>query len=174
LCPSMDGFDRTAHIDTDGHSDGPLREPASVVLIADPDMQRRAFYTTALGDAGYDVNCMTSAVSVFEAAVQHAPAVVIIQLVEPILQTLDIVRKFRTDAVTSHIPVIVLTRLDDSFTREQIVRAGATAILIEPLKRALLVRHVQRLLARAGARRPPASPATDDGHSYRRPVSVRA
>ena len=50
--------------------------------------------------------------------------------------------------------VLVLTRFDDPYTREQIVRAGATAILIEPMRRALLLRQIRRLLARTRAHAP--------------------
>jgi response regulator RpfG family c-di-GMP phosphodiesterase len=49
--------------------------------------------------------------------------------------------------------VIVLTTSDDEHSREQMVRAGATAIMIEPLKRGLLVGRVRRLIMHTMRRR---------------------
>jgi two-component system cell cycle response regulator len=85
---------------------------------------------------------------------QLAPDLIIAQLSEPTVDGFALCRKLRAEADTRHTPVLVLTRFDDPYTREQIVRAGATAILIEPMRRALLLRQVRRLLARTRAHAP--------------------
>ena len=79
------------------------------------------------------------------------PALVIARVVDAGTDGFSLCREFRHGAATKDTPLLVLTDLDDLFAREQIVRAGATAILVEPLRRSLLLRHVRRLLAR-GAR----------------------
>jgi DNA-binding response OmpR family regulator len=79
------------------------------------------------------------------------PALIIARVNDSITDGFMLCRGLRSVAETRDTPLLILMRLDDMYTREQIVRAGATAILIEPLRRTLLLRQVRRLLAR-GAR----------------------
>jgi CheY-like chemotaxis protein len=135
----------------DGH--GP-RTASALVLMAEPDPQRRTLYTQVLQEAGYEVVNVRSTALLLGEAAQLAPDLIIAQLCEPTVDGFTLCRKLRAEADTRHTPVLVLTRFDDPYTREQIVRAGATAILIEPMRRALLLRQVRRLLARTRAHAP--------------------
>jgi CheY-like chemotaxis protein len=135
----------------DGHEP---RTASALVLMAEPDPQRRTLYTQVLQEAGYEVVSVRSAATALADAAQLAPDLIIAQLSEPTVDGFALCRKLRAEADTRHIPVLVLTRYDDPYTREQIVRAGATAILIEPMRRALLLRQVRRLLARTRAHAP--------------------
>jgi DNA-binding response OmpR family regulator len=126
----------------------------ALVLIAESDPQRRTLYTDVLREAGYEVVNVRNAATALSEAALLAPDLIIAQLSEPTTDGFDLCRKLRLDADSRHTPLLILTRFDDPYTREQIVRAGATAILIEPMRRALLLRQVQRLLARAKAHGP--------------------
>ncbi len=119
---------------------------ATLAMIAEGDPQRRTLYEVVLREAGYDVVEVTDARAM--AAAHLTPALIIVQLVNPNLAGFGLFSELRTRADTRDTPVIVLTRFDDVYTREQIVRSGATAILVEPLRPALLLRQVRRLLAR--------------------------
>jgi len=130
------------------------RTASALVLMAEPDPQRRTLYTQVLQEAGYEVVSVRSATLVLAEAAQLAPDLIIAQLCEPTVDGFTLCRKLRAEADTRHTPILVLTRFDDPYTREQIVRAGATAILIEPMRRALLLRQVRRLLARTRAHAP--------------------
>jgi two-component system cell cycle response regulator len=130
------------------------RTALALVLMAEPDPQRRMLYTQVLQEAGYEVVNVRSAATLLTEAAQLSPDLIIAQLSEPTVDGFALCRKLRAEADTRHTPVLVLTRFDDPYTREQIVRAGATAILIEPMRRALLVRQVRRLLARTRAHAP--------------------
>jgi DNA-binding response OmpR family regulator len=119
---------------------------ATLAMIAEGDAQRRTLYEVVLREAGYNVIEVTDARAM--AAAHLVPALIIVQLVNPNLAGFALFSELRTRADTRDTPVIVLTRFDDVYTREQIVRSGATAILVEPLRPALLLRQVRRLLAR--------------------------
>jgi twitching motility two-component system response regulator PilH len=148
----------------DGHEP---RVASALVLMAEPDPQRRALYTQVLQEAGYEVVSVRSAATAMTEAAQLAPDLIIAQLSEPTADGFALCRKLRAEADTRHTPVLVLTRFDDPYTREQIVRAGATAILIEPMRRALLVRQVRRLLARTRAHAPLSVGASPDSEVRR-------
>jgi CheY-like chemotaxis protein len=130
------------------------RTARALVLMAEPDPQRRTLYTDVLQEAGYEVVSVRNSASMLIEAAHLAPDLIIAQLTEPTADGFGLCRKLRAEADTRHTPLLVLTRFDDPYTREQIVRAGATAILIEPMRRALLLRQVQRLLARTKAHSP--------------------
>ena len=110
----------------------------------------RAF-TEALQQAGYIVASVADPAQTAAEAARVAPALIIARLGDPMGDGFTLCRELRGAPDTRDIPLLVLMRFDDLYTREQIVRAGATSILIEPLRRTLLLRQVRRLLAR-GAR----------------------
>ncbi len=105
-------------------------------------------YQQLLEDSGYVVMIVPHEEAI-AAAKTLKPAAIILQLGEPAIVGLASVRQFRTQAETRGTPLITFVRLDDAHTRELIVRAGATAILIEPVKSSILLRQMRRLLARA-------------------------
>ena len=75
-----------------------------------------------------DPAAVQQAATLLTEAAQLAPDLIIAQLSEPTVDGFALCRKLRAEADTRHTPVLVLTRFDDPYTREQIVRAGATAI----------------------------------------------
>jgi two-component system phosphate regulon response regulator PhoB len=125
-----------------------------LVLIAEPDEEHRMALSVALEQAGYTVTTIADPSSTPAEACRVLPTLIIVRLANPLAEGHGLCRDLRSDPETRDIPLLVLTRVDDLYTREQIVRAGATAILIEPLRRTLLLRQIRRLLAR-GARNNP-------------------
>jgi two-component system phosphate regulon response regulator PhoB len=128
------------------------RPPASInyarlLLIGEAEERATNLYQSVLEQAGYEVIVVPHE-EAGAASRKAGPALVILQLVDPTASGLGLVRELRTQADTRGTPVIVLTRFDDAYTREQIVRAGATAILLEPVKTPMLLRQLRRLLAR--------------------------
>jgi two-component system, OmpR family, phosphate regulon response regulator PhoB len=121
-----------------------------LVLVAEPDSARRASFEEALQAAGYGVASIADPYRTAAETARVMPALIIVRLGDA-ADGVSLCRELRGVPDIRDIPLLVLMQSDDQFTREQIVRAGATAILIEPLRRTLLLRQVRRLLAR-GAR----------------------
>jgi len=126
---------------------GTAGETGRRLLIVEAENRPRDQYQRVLEQAGYALVAAPyqDAVAVSRTA---NPAVVILQLVDPADEGLRLVREFRTHAETRGTPIIALMRFDDAHTREQVVRAGATAILIDPVKPPMLLRQLRRILAR--------------------------
>jgi two-component system phosphate regulon response regulator PhoB len=125
-------------------------KPRPLVLVAEPDSERRATFAEALQAAGYAVVSIADPSRAAAETARIMPALIIVRMGDA-SDGFGLFRELRGVPDTRDIPLLVLMRFDDQFIREQIVRAGATAILIEPLRRTLLLRQVRRLLAR-GAR----------------------
>jgi DNA-binding response OmpR family regulator len=127
--------------------------PVAVILLADPDALRRDAYAATLRAAGFEVTAAEDDASALAAASQSIAAVVIRHLGSSTPGVPALCRQIRAAGRTRNLPVIVLTAFDDEHTREQIVRAGATAILTEPLKEDLLIKRVRQLVTHTGRRR---------------------
>jgi two-component system, OmpR family, phosphate regulon response regulator PhoB len=125
-------------------------KPRPLVLVAEPDSERRATFAEVLQAAGYAVASIADPSQAAAETARIMPALIIVRMGDA-ADGFSLFRELRGVPDTRDIPVLVLMQFDDQFIREQIVRAGATAILIEPLRRTLLLRQVRRLLAR-GAR----------------------
>lgn len=145
----------------------PIPDEDYLVLIAESTADFHDRYQTMLEQAGYAV----AVVSYDEAAASSRtmrPSLIILQVADLARSGLGLVRELRTQPETRGTPVVTLVRFDDAHTREQIVRAGASAILIDPVKRPALLRQLRRLLARAlasGSSSAPTSPLPSTGAS---------
>ena len=137
----------------DGEHDSSIDGGASpdtrpLVLIAEPDLECRAAFVEALQGAGYRVASIPDPSRTADEAARVMPALIIARVADPVTDGIILCRDLRGSADTRGTPLLILTRLDDPYAREQIVRAGATAILTEPLRRTLLLRQVRRQMAR--------------------------
>lgn len=101
-----------------------------------------------LRNAGYDVILVEDAASAAAAASERRPALILLRLCRQASSGFESCRLLRTRPQTRAVPLIVITQMDDLYSREQMVRAGATAILVEPLRPAWLLRQLRRILAR--------------------------
>jgi DNA-binding response OmpR family regulator len=139
------------HVSGDG-SEMPTHSPR---VLVEWISQTVAFDTAILDDAGYQVITERSFPANGHAASSRAPDLIIIQGVAVADEALVRCRQIRAVAETRGVPIIVVTKFDDLYTREQIVRAGATAILVEPVKPPSLLRQIRRLLTRSMLRQQP-------------------
>jgi DNA-binding response OmpR family regulator len=116
----------------------------ALIAVIDPASLSR-LDTEGLRSAGYDVKEVTEATSFGDLS---SPDLIVMPFSPSADEALARCRQLRTAAPTA-VPIMVVTRFDDLYIREQIVRSGATAILVEPLKHSFVLRQVRRLLARS-------------------------
>jgi DNA-binding response OmpR family regulator len=125
--------------------------PRAHILIAEPDEDRRLACTAVLQNAGYRVTAVADGSATLAEAASGLPDLIILPAdLDP--GGLALCRELRSSAETRMTPVMVLTKRDDPFVREQVVRAGGSAILTTPLKNTRLLHRVRRLLARSRPR----------------------
>jgi DNA-binding response OmpR family regulator len=123
------------------------------ILLASAGKTIDESYVQVLQDAGYTVMTVPDANAAAVEKIRPAPDLIIARLQDERTDSLLLCRTLRSNPATRGVPIIVLTRWDDMQTREQILRAGATAISVEPLPRSLLLRQVRRVLARSASRK---------------------
>ena len=138
------------------------------VLIVDPDADSRAFYRELLGLEGLDVVEAIDGRDAMTQALMNPPALVMTELVLPLVDGYSLCQVLRADAATRGVPIVMITA-DARATALSLARsAGADGVLVKPAPVDSILAEVRRLLVSS----PPAVGHVN-GESQRSPASVR-
>ena len=116
------------------------------VLIADDSGDQRAFYVAPLATAGFAVDEAADGGEVIGSVARQRPDAIVLDLVMPVLDGLEVCRRLKADHRTAAIPIIVLTGHTLPGVREAVHGAGADAFLTRPCSAATLVAAIRRHL----------------------------
>ncbi len=123
------------------------------VLVVDDQAQVRALCLRALAKEGYQVSLARDGADALNRAEQDAPNLVIIDVVMPGMDGVELCRRLRAGSGLSSVPILFLTAKQDIIDKAVGFAVGADDYLTKPFDvRELLMR------ARALLRRPPLSP----------------
>jgi DNA-binding response OmpR family regulator len=123
------------------------------ILLVDGHRDSRVIYRTILEHAGYAVCEAGTGDEGVGQARMRLPRAILLELVLPRLDGLDLLRTLRSDPVTARIPRIVLTSCEELRARRDSIAAGADGYLLKPCNPAALLREVAAQLERGAARR---------------------
>jgi diguanylate cyclase (GGDEF)-like protein len=132
---------------------------AERILVADDDPVLRALITAVLEGQGYEVNAVPSGDTLIRAAHDSLPDLLLIDVLMPVMDGMEVIRQLRNDTRTSHLPMLLITA---QATPQQAVmgfESGADDYITKPFDNDLLVARVRANLRRA-ARLPVSSPLT--------------
>jgi DNA-binding response OmpR family regulator len=102
--------------------------PAATVLTVDDDPIVRADLRLVLEDAGFDVLDAADGVEAVDATRRDAPDVLLLDLVLPRLDGIDVIRRISSEHV---VPIVALTGQSQRLA-EQALHAGASAFVLKP------------------------------------------
>ncbi len=120
-----------------------------LVLIADDDYMQRLPMSAALEGAGFLVEEAENGSQALELYQQSKPDLVILDVIMPEMDGFETCRRIRTSAAGKHIPILMLTALDNVDSINQAYRDGATDFLTKPVNWTLLGHKVNYLLRTA-------------------------
>jgi signal transduction histidine kinase/FixJ family two-component response regulator len=123
----------------------PLRKNTARILLADDNADMRTYLKRLLGEY-YEVEAVADGVAALQAARQHAPDLVVSDVMMPELDGFGLLRELRADPRTRAIPVILLSaRAGEEATIEGL-KAGADDYLVKPFSaREILARVTAHL-----------------------------
>jgi putative two-component system response regulator len=136
----------------------PTRSPATAPSTFDEDCAARILLVDDeplvikvvrkhLTSAGYKNFCSTSnAVEVLPLIIRAEPDVVLLDVVMPTFSGLDLLATIRADLELAHIPVVMLTALEDRETKLKALELGATDFLAKPVDPCELIPRVRNAL----------------------------
>ena len=127
-------------------------KPRILAVDDEPDMLWGLRY--ALGDEGYDVDCAHNAVEALAFADEKRPDLILLDIVMPGIDGLDLCRQLRRDHRFASVPIIFLTSLIDTIDRVKGLDEGADDYVSKPFDLDELKARIRAVLRRAGERRP--------------------
>ncbi|PKL45372.1 MAG: hybrid sensor histidine kinase/response regulator [Candidatus Riflebacteria bacterium HGW-Riflebacteria-2] len=117
-----------------------------VILAIDDDPESLELIDRSLSREGFRVVCASSGVEGLKIARETQPDVIVLDVVMPGESGWDILLLSKTDPLISHIPVILLTMLDEP---EKGLAMGAADYLIKPIETKHFLEVLKKLVARS-------------------------
>ena len=121
------------------------------VLLVEDDRYLRKAAEVVLQRAGLTVTTAADGIEALRAVNQERPDLVLLDMIMPRMQGLDVLCALKSDPATAAIPVIVLSNQGQESDREQAFGAGAVDYLVKVnLSLRDLSAAVERALPRTG------------------------
>ncbi len=127
------------------------------MLVVEDDRDIAELVAHHLHKAGYASEILRSGAEVLSAVRERPPALVVLDLMLPGRDGLDVCRSMRADPRTSAVPIIMLTARGDETDRVVGLEVGGDDYVTKPFSPKELVARVGAVLRRARRERPPRS-----------------
>ncbi|MBN2084227.1 MAG: response regulator transcription factor [Anaerolineales bacterium] len=125
---------------------------SSKILIVEDEEQIASFLRRGLSYEGYEVETAADGASALAKARDARPDLVVLDLMLPGMDGLEVCRRLRT--AHSSLPILILTARDSVSDRVQGLDAGSDDYMVKPFALAELLARVRALLRRAGPGEP--------------------
>ncbi len=122
-----------------------------VIYYVEDDTNIRDLAVYALRQAGFEARGYASATEFFNACRKRLPELVLLDIMLPEMDGMEILRRVRHDPDMKNTPVMMLTAKDTEFDTVSGLDAGADDYLAKPFGMMELVSRVNALLRRASA-----------------------
>ncbi|HEY5923186.1 MAG TPA: response regulator [Kofleriaceae bacterium] len=130
------------------------------VLVVDDDPQILRMLSDVLTKRGFGVDTASDGEEAYSRALQHAPDLLVTDVMMPKLDGWSLVRKLRLEPKLANLPVIFLTAVATDDARVQAFRLGADDYVNKPFKFKDLVSRIEKVLT---AKRPAATTQAGSG-----------
>src|SRR5208283_2566412 len=97
--------------------------------------------------AGYEVRAALDGGSALQAALEHLPKLVLLDLMLPDTSGFDVCEQLKRNPRTCQVPVVMMTALDDEESRRHGFACGASAYLTKPFDPDHLIQTIRRWAA---------------------------
>ncbi len=131
------------------------------ILVVDDEEDLLELISYNLGKEGYRVTCVASGEAAVHEAKQNLPDLVLLDLLLPSIDGLDVCKTLKADPKTQHIPIIMLTAKSEEADVVTGLELGADDYLTKPFSPRVLLARIRAILRRK------AKPADDDPTAIR-------
>ena len=118
---------------------------ARILIIDDEERNRRLFEVFVKADGHEAVFAGGGRLGV-EMAESTAPDLILLDLMMPGMDGFEVTRNLKTKPATRHLPIIVVSSLDDIASRQRMMAIGIDEFIVKPVDRWELSRKIARLL----------------------------
>ncbi len=128
--------------------ESPAASARPTILCIDDDRLVLGVCTDALEAHGYRVVLATHGLAGIAIASKERPALILLDILMPRMDGYEVCRRLRANRVLQHIPIILLTAVNDPELEAKGAEAGATLSLRKPFDPEQVVRAVEQVLGR--------------------------
>ncbi len=118
------------------------------ILVVDDEEDLLELVHYNLGNYGYKVDCVTSGEDALEKIRSIPPDLILLDLMLPGIDGLDVCRIVKNDSKTSHIPVIMLTARGEEADIVTGLELGADDYITKPFSPRVLIARIKSVLRR--------------------------
>jgi DNA-binding response OmpR family regulator len=126
--------------------DDPAQPRGGRILVVDDEPHIRRVLDAMLGMEGFDVVLSSDGSEGLRALASGGIDLVILDLIMPGANGLEVLAKIRTDPERSEIPVIILTAKGQDADREAALAGGADDFMTKPFSPKKLVARIREIL----------------------------
>lgn len=119
------------------------------VLVVEDDPDQLEVIRSTLKAAGFAIGTAANGIDALLKTRSVSPDLIVLDLMLPGLNGLDICQSLRQDPNTASVPIIMLTGLHGQFGRFAGLEAGASEFLYKPFDPDQLIAKVEELLSRS-------------------------
>src|SRR5438270_3139143 len=131
------------------------------ILIIDDEKDLLELVRYNLEKEGYDAICAADGDTGLEIATRHKPALILLDLMMPGKDGLEVCRQLRADHRTNRVPIIMLTAKATEADRVVGLELGADDYVVKPFSPRELVARVKAVLRRSTTQSEPAATLGD-------------
>ena len=118
----------------------------ALILVVDDDARNLSLAAAVLEHAGHEVLSAEGAAEGVEAALAHAPDLILMDVQMPSLDGVSALRRLRAEARTAALKVVALTAFAMKGDRERLLAEGFDGYLEKPIRYKEFLREVERLI----------------------------
>jgi two-component system alkaline phosphatase synthesis response regulator PhoP len=134
------------------------------ILVVDDEDDLLELVNYNLAKEGYDVECVGSGEEALRAVRRHLPDLIVLDLMLPAVDGLEVCRRLKADARTRDVPIIMLTAKGEESDMIAGLDKGADDYIAKPFSPRVLTARIKALLRRQDAKKQAEAEVTIDVH----------
>ena len=123
-----------------------LNTSGSNILVVDDDPVNRHLISKILKDEGYQISEAESGAVALANVKRALPDIILLDVMMPGMNGFDLTRMLKADSLSEGVPIIIVTALDDTKSRETGLLLGAEEYINKPVQSLELKTRVRNLL----------------------------
>ncbi len=117
-----------------------------MILIVDDDYMSRDVLQAHLENVGYQVMTANSGAKALQLAEERQPDLILMDVRMPVMNGYDACVQLKSQPPTAHIPVLLVTALEDEQALEYSQQVGADGLVTKPFNAVDLLEQISRLV----------------------------
>ena len=126
-------------------------KPGPSILLVDDNEQNLELLAAFMEELGGTVRTAPDGIEALKAVEAAKPDIMLVDIMMPRMSGYQLCKRIKAGAATKHIPVVMVTALNEVSDVEHAAECGADGFLSKPVNKADLIGRVRELLARKSA-----------------------